>query len=124
MNLNAIKEDFFNLGDRFHNKFDYIIEYTFYCAIDPRMRSKYINIIYDLPKEGGEFVGIFLPLDKDLCEGGPPFGVNLAQTIKLFSSRFKLIESDSHPLEKTLKGFFCGGSKLDLDNQEIFEKKS
>ena len=34
-----------------------------------------------------------------------------------------LIESDSHPLEKTLKGFFCGGSKLDLDNQEIFEKR-
>ena len=96
--IDIIQKDIFRLGDEFNNRFDYIAEYTCYCAIDPGMRINYINIMYDLLREGGEFVGIFLPLNKDLSEGGPPFGIRLEETIELFCNKFKLIESISHSL--------------------------
>ena len=34
------------------------------------MRNKYINTMFDLLNPGGELVGIFLPLDKDLNPEG------------------------------------------------------
>jgi len=98
LDINIVKGDIFKLSSKFNNTFDYIIEYTCYCAIAPDMRSRYINIVYDLLKDNGEFVGIFLPLNKDLSEGGPPFGVNLEETIESFSKIFKLVESFKHPL--------------------------
>jgi len=98
LNLEAIREDIFNLEEEFYNKFDYIIEYTCYCAIDPEMRMEYINIMHNLLKKGGEFVGRLFPLNKAVSEGGPPFNVNLNKTIDLFSMKFKLIESVPHSL--------------------------
>ena len=98
LNINIIQKDIFDLGQEFHNKFDYIVEYTCYCAIDPKMRNKYIDVMYNLLKAGGEFVGILFPLNKNLSEGGPPFGVNLNKTINQFSNKFKLIDSAIHPL--------------------------
>ena len=53
---------------------------------------------WDLLKPGGELIGIFLPIDKDLDEGGPPFGITLDKTIELFLNKFQLIESIKHPL--------------------------
>ena len=81
-----------------HNRFDYIVEYTCYCAIDPKMRNQYIDVMYNLLKDRGELVGIFFPLNKDISEGGPPFGVNLEETINQFLNKFRLIESIEHPL--------------------------
>ena len=98
LNANLVKCDIFELSKKFNSTFDYVIEYTCYCAINPNMRNRYINVVFDLLKDGGEFVGIFLPLNKDLSEGGPPFGVNIDETIYSFSKKFKLIESFKHPL--------------------------
>ena len=98
LNVEAIREDIFNLKEKFYNKFDYIIEYTCYCAIDPKMRSEYVDIMHELLKRGGEFIGILFPLNKAISEGGPPFSVNLNETIDLFSRKFKLIESAPHSL--------------------------
>ena len=96
--ITLMNNDIFSLPKELNNKFDYIVEYTCYCAIDPTMRTQYIDVMYDLLKKGGEFVGVFLPLNKNSSEGGPPFGVNLQDTINLFSKRFRLIESKVHPL--------------------------
>ena len=98
LNISIIQRDIFDLEEDFNNQFDYIVEYTCYCAIDFNMRNKYINIMYNLLKEKGEFVGILFPLNKDLCEGGPPFGVKLKETVEQFSVKFKLIESIAHHL--------------------------
>ena len=98
LEINAIQKDIFDLGQEFNNKFDYIIEYTCYCAIDPKMRNQYIDVMYHLLKNKGEFVGILFPLNKDLSGGGPPFRVDLNEAIDQFSSKFKLIESTAHNL--------------------------
>ena len=98
INLDPIQKDIFDLNKKYNNKFDYIIEYTCYCAIPPEMRKKYIDVMYGLLKAKCELVGIFFPINKDLSEGGPPFGVNLEETIDNFSNKFKFIESIEHPL--------------------------
>jgi len=96
--INAIKKDIFDLSEEFYNQFDYIVEHTCYCAIDPAMRVKYIEVMYNLLKDGGEIVAVLLPLNKDSSEGGPPFGVNLNEALDMFSQKFSLIESIRHPL--------------------------
>jgi len=98
ININTIKKDIFDLGEIFYDKFDYIVEYTCYCAIDPKMRVKYIEVMHNLLKDGGEMVAILLPLNKDSSEGGPPFGVNLDEALDMFNQKFSLIESIRHPL--------------------------
>ena len=40
--------------------FDYILEYTFYCAILPERRNEYINQCYKLLKNKGKIIGIML----------------------------------------------------------------
>ena len=89
--VNAICEDFFNLS-KYYGTMDIILEYTFFCAINPKLRMKYINETLKLLKDNGLFVGIFLPLDKPLSEGGPPYGINLDETIECFSEYYNVIE--------------------------------
>ena len=98
IDITILQKSIFDLEESLHNTFDYIVEYTCYCAIEPEMRFKYIQTMYKLLKSGGEMVAIFLPLNKKLSEGGPPFGVELNETIDMFSENFSLIESIEHPL--------------------------
>ena len=98
LKINVIQKNIFDLSSSLNGKFDYIIEYTCYCAIDPIMRSKYVDVMYDLLMPGGELVGVFLPIGKDLKDGGPPFGLELQETIDLFLNKFELIESVKHSL--------------------------
>ena len=107
MNFNANKEnleidivkcDLFDLDSKYYKKFDYVIEYTCFCAINPKRRKEYVDMMHNLLKGKGELIGLFLPLNKSEDEGGPPFAVNLEETLTLFSSKFKLINSLFHPL--------------------------
>ena len=41
-------------------------------------------------KPQGKLVGILYPINKDINDGGPPFGVDLGLTINLFSKYFTL----------------------------------
>jgi 2-polyprenyl-3-methyl-5-hydroxy-6-metoxy-1,4-benzoquinol methylase len=98
IDITILQKNIFDLGESLYNTFDYIVEYTCYCAIDPKMRYKYIETMYKILKDGGEIVAILLPLNKKLSEGGPPFGVDLNATINIFNEKFTLIESIKHPL--------------------------
>ena len=85
--------DFFNLDKSFYNYFDYILEYTFYCAINPSYRMKYVNKCHDLLKTKGKIVAIMLPFDKKRPKDeGPPYSVDKEEIKNNFSSKFNLIE--------------------------------
>ena len=43
-----------------------------------------------LLKVGGKLIGLWMPLDKDIDEGGPPFGVKEDEIIMLFSNKWKI----------------------------------
>ena len=52
LKINTICEDFFQLRD-YYGQMDIILEYTFFCAINPQLRLKYINETFKLLKEDG-----------------------------------------------------------------------
>jgi len=102
--IELIKSDIFNLNNRFENYFDFVFEYTCYCAIDPVLRENYRDLIHQVLKNGGKFISLFFPILKPEKDGGPPFGVNLIETINFFKEKFKLIlknmDLNSHPKRK------------------------
>ncbi|MBT8231228.1 MAG: SAM-dependent methyltransferase [Saprospiraceae bacterium] len=76
-------EDFF----LHQGQYDLIIEQTFFCAIDPSTREKYLYHIEELLSENGKFVGLLF--DMPLTEEGPPFGGERTYYQELFSKYFK-----------------------------------
>jgi len=98
LSLKVIRCDFFDMLDKFKKDFEYIVEYTFYCAIDPINRNKYIDIVHHLLNDNGKLIALFLPLNKDISDGGPPFAVKESEIENKFSKKFDLIDSYMHPL--------------------------
>ena len=101
-NIKIYCEDFFNLNKSYYNYFDYILEYTFYCAINPSYRLKYANKCYDLLKAKGRIIAIMLPFDKNRPKNeGPPFSVDLEGLESNFSSKFNLLKmiKSEHSIE-------------------------
>jgi len=77
-----IQDDFFNhLGN-----YDLIIEQTFFCALNPQLRTKYVSKIHQLLKSNGKLVGLFF--DFPLTEQGPPFGGSKKEYLNLFRKKF------------------------------------
>ena len=96
--MTVLREDFFDLPDELHDQFDYILEYTCFCAISPERRFEYDRVIWQLLKPDGKLLGLFFPLDKNVDEGGPPWGVNISELHALFSLHWNL-ESEEMPKE-------------------------
>ena len=92
--LEIIHKDIFDLVDVYKNHFDIVLEYTCYCAIDPKRRNDYMEMVKHILKPNGRFVGLLFPIDKDLSEGGPPYGVNIKTTIRKLSEYLSFEKSD------------------------------
>ena len=65
---NLIHANFFDLK----TTFDLVIEQTFFCAINPELRSKYATKMHAILKPKGKLVGLLF--DAVLNEDHPPFG--------------------------------------------------
>ena len=100
-----IEANFFNLK----MKFDLILEQTFFCALNPKLRSKYAQKMNELLKDNGKLIGLLfddlLPTDR------PPFGGNRKEYIALFEPYFN-IEFITR----------CYNSESDRKGQELFIK--
>jgi len=96
--MNIVQLNIFDLPDHYENFFDIVIEYTCFCAISPERRFEYDRVVWQLLKPEGKLLGLFLPLDKNLEEGGPPWGVSIMELHKLFSLHWEL-ESEEMPRE-------------------------
>lgn len=75
--------DFFELN---FNDFDYIIEQTFFCALDPVLRKKYAQKMKSLLKPGGKLLGLLFSFP--LTEQGPPFGGSKEEYLTYFEPLF------------------------------------
>ena len=92
--MNIINSNIFNLKNKIKNKFDLVVEYTCFCAIDPKNRIKYVDLVDSLLLPNGKLIAIFFPIDKNIIDSGPPFGVDFNSTLKLFSKKFSVIHKE------------------------------
>jgi thiopurine S-methyltransferase len=79
-----------NFFDLEENDFDYVVEQTFFCAINPSLRPKYAQKMATLLKTGGQLVGLFF--GKELGLEGPPFGGNQAEYLTYFEPLFSNVK--------------------------------
>jgi SAM-dependent methyltransferase len=88
--VHIIQQDMFQLPHEWDGSFDYVLQYTCFCAIDPKRREDYAELIGRLLKPGGTYIDLAFPLDGRL--GGPPYAVSEAEIAALFERRgFKLL---------------------------------
>lgn len=75
------------LGDFFehYGKYDFIIEQTFFCALPPTMRQKYVWKMYQLLIDNGKLIGLLFNRE---FEVSPPFGGSLNEYEQLFYEAF------------------------------------
>ena len=86
LNQGAVRvlcEDIFKLED----KFDVIIEQTFFCALPPSMRQRYVWKMHNLLNANGILAGL---LFNRTFEVGPPFGGSREEYEKLFQTAFHI----------------------------------
>ncbi|SLJ85565.1 methyltransferase domain-containing protein [Psychrobacter sp. DAB_AL43B] len=93
-----ICSDFFNLSPEQY-QFDWVLEQTFFCAINPARRDEYIQHMATLLKAKGKLVGLLF--DKDFGRQEPPFGGTKEEYQQRFATHFdiEIMEPcyNSHP---------------------------
>ncbi|WP_445719013.1 methyltransferase domain-containing protein [Flavobacterium sp.] len=98
-----INADFFSLT----TTFDLILEQTFFCALPPEMRQRYVEKMTSLLNPNGKLAGLLF--DFPLTSEGPPFGGSKSEYITLFSNTFSI---------KTLERAY--NSIKPRENKELF----
>jgi hypothetical protein len=98
--VNKLKEQFKGkpinviLGNFFeHNgKYDLMLEQTFFCALDPSLRKKYVEKSYSLLNANGKIAGVLFGVlfEKE----GPPFGGTKEEYELLFKPKFSFLQFD------------------------------
>jgi SAM-dependent methyltransferase len=101
-NINIILGDFFE----HQGQYDWIIEQTFFCALPPTMRPKYVWKMHQLLAPKGKIVGLLFNRE---FEEGPPFGGNKVEYINLFSGAFTIQKME-----------ICHNSVAPRANSELF----
>ncbi len=77
-------EDFFSHD----NTYDLIIEQTFFCALDPSLRTNYAKKMSSLLKQGGKLVGLLF--NEDFGFEHPPFGGTKDEYLNYFKPHFNI----------------------------------
>ena len=85
--LEFVEADLFTLDARWPAGFDYVVEHTCFCAIDPARRPEYVQVVHDLLRPGGELIALFYAHRRG---GGPPYPTTAAEVRTLFAPRFTI----------------------------------
>ena len=85
-----IEGDFLELSPRFKRSFDWLVEHTCFCALEPQQRTAYVRSASAALHTGGRIFGIFY-LNPD-TESGPPFAISREELSELFDPSFSLLE--------------------------------
>lgn len=86
---NLLHQNFFQHND----KYDLILEQTFFCAIPPAKRKEYVEKMYSLLKFDGKLVGVLF--NREFEKAGPPFGGNEKEYRELFKESFKILQLEN-----------------------------
>ncbi len=81
-NSNLLLKDFFEIDQ----KFDLIIEQTFFCALPIEKREAYVEKMDELLYPGGKMTGLLF--NTQFHKEGPPFGGGTKEYLELFQDKF------------------------------------
>ena len=84
--LAARELDIFALESEPAGSFDGLYEYTCYCAIDPELRDRYVDLMAHLLRPGGRILMNAFPLGPR--DDGPPHPIFIDQLRERFSRQF------------------------------------
>ncbi len=91
--IEIMQHDMFKLPRGMDGKFDYVLQYTCFCAIDPNRREEYADMVARLLKPGGIYIDLAFPLDGRA--GGPPFATSEQEIAGLFAGKgFDLVSRE------------------------------
>jgi len=94
--VEVLRADLFALPPAFDSAFDYVLDYTCLCAIDPARRPEFADVVTRVLAPGGHFIALAFPIRE--TTGGPPFSVSPDEYIALFTARgFALRHRESPP---------------------------
>ena len=85
---NWLEQDFFAISQ----KFDLIIEQTFFCALHPDLREKYTLKMHELLSENGKLAGLLFK--DDFKSEIPPYGGSMEEYKKLFEKNFSILKME------------------------------
>lgn len=80
--IKVLHQDFFELD----NQFDLILEQTFFCALNPKLRQQYSIKMNQLLAENGKLVGVLF--NREFGNDTPPFGGEKAEYQTYFNDYF------------------------------------
>jgi methyl halide transferase len=80
------QRNIFELEASFQGSFDYVLEHTCFCAIDPSWRSRYVQVVKDLLRPNGQLIALFYT---SLSVDGPPFGTKPQAILDYFDPYFE-----------------------------------
>ncbi len=81
----VLRRNFFELDEEHSAQYDLLLEQTFFCAILPEDRQKYVATAGRILKPGGMLAGLFYETGE---EGGPPFNTTKENILENFSDKF------------------------------------
>ncbi|MCS6814095.1 MAG: TPMT family class I SAM-dependent methyltransferase [Cyanobacteria bacterium] len=91
VSVQLLQRNIFDLVPEFTSCFDYVVEHTCFCAIDPSQRHQYVDLVRSLLRAGGYLLGLFFTHDRP---GGPPFGSTPEELRQYFTPSFEILSLD------------------------------
>ena len=88
LNVQFLQRNIFDLGAELPGCFDSVLEHTCFCAIDPILRSQYVEMATKILRPGGQLIALFSAHNQP---GGPPFGIKPQAILDLFMPHFEVI---------------------------------
>lgn len=113
--VNTIQDDIFSMTPKHSNAYDYVIEQTCFCAINPSRRNEYEKLVKGLLNKGGKLIGLWFPLNKPVEEEGPPWGTSVAEVKSIFNAGW-VVEKEEFPALSV-------APRKDREKLIIFKKK-
>lgn len=99
--------DLFDLGGAYQSAFEWVWEHTCFCAIDPEMRTDYVEAVWKSLKPNGTLLAVFYldPYDEEHGPGqGPPHGTTVYELKARFANSGKFRIEDLYVPRRSYSG--------------------
>jgi SAM-dependent methyltransferase len=85
--------DFLQMDAEHQAAYDWVVEHTCLCAIEPGERVAYANAVRQALKPGGQFLAVFFREVSDYTGDGPPHPISWSETDALFGQDFERVDA-------------------------------